>query len=215
MPENVEKKKLSEILNHYADWIIRVIIVNFLTILTILPIVTIIPALTSAYKIFSDALNKDETPIIKSFFNYFKEDIANKIIMSIIIVTVLGLSIFNNRLYAAYLEDGKGIMYNFGYYITLIIIIAVVMITLYLPLTFIERSGLDLKVISKISFYLAGKYFMRTFLMTLTLVIPFLMFTNSITLLLFLFIGLSLPILIIAAISKKPRIFLQETRGNL
>ena len=136
MPEQHEKKKLSEILNYYADWVIRVIIVNFLTILMILPIVTIIPALTSAYKIFSDALNKDETPIFKSFFSYFKEDIVNRIIMTLIFIAVLGLSIFNNRLYAAYIEDSAGIMYNIGYYITLIIIIGVVMVGLYLPLVF-------------------------------------------------------------------------------
>lgn len=215
MPEQHEKKKLSEILNYYADWVIRVIIVNFLTILMILPIVTIIPALTSAYKIFSDALNKEETPIFKSFFSYFKEDIVNRIIMTLIFIAVLGLSIFNNRLYAAYIEDSAGIMYNIGYYITLIIIIGVVMVGLYLPLVFTERVGSDLRVISKISFFISGKYFVRTIFMAVTLLIPFLMLTTPFFFLLFLFIGISTPLLIIAAITKKPREFLQETEGKV
>lgn len=215
MPAQHEKKKLSEILNYYADWVIRVIIVNFLTILMILPIVTIIPALTSAYKIFSDALNKDETPIFKSFFSYFKEDIVNRIIMTLIFIAVLGLSIFNNRLYAAYIEDSAGIMYNIGYYITLIIIIGVVMVGLYLPLVFTERVGSDLRVITKISFFISGKYFVRTIFMAVTLLIPFLMLTTPFFFLLFLFIGISTPLLIIAAITKKPREFLQETEGKV
>lgn len=215
MPEQHEKKKLSEILNYYADWVIRVIIVNFLTILMILPIVTIIPALTSAYKIFSDALNKEETPIFKSFFSYFKEDIVNRIIMTLIFIAVLGLSIFNNRLYAAYIEDSAGIMYNIGYYITLIIIIGVVMVGLYLPLVFTERVGSDLRVITKISFFISGKYFVRTIFMAVTLLIPFLMLTTPFFFLLFLFIGISTPLLIIAAITKKPREFLQETEGKV
>lgn len=208
-----DKKKLYEILNYYADWVIRIIIVNFLTILMMLPIVTIIPALTSAYKILSDALNKDETSILKSYFKYFKEDIANKIIMSIIVIGILVITVFNNRLYAANLEAGKGIIHNFGYYITLIIIIGTIMVALYLPLTFTERAGKELKDIAKISFYLSGKYFMRTIFITLTLLIPFLMLTNSILFLFFIFTGISLPLLIIAAITKKPRKFLQEMRG--
>lgn len=215
MPELNEKKTLSQILNYYADWFIRIIIVNFLTILMIIPIVTIIPALTAAYKIFSDALNKDETPIFKSFFSYFKEDIANRIIMTLIVLGILGLSIFNNRLYAAYLEEEASILYNFGYYITLIIIIAVIMIALYLPLVFTERKGIKLTQIIKISFFMSGKYVFRTILMALTLLIPFLMFTTQVLSLFFIFFGVSTPLLLVALITKKPRVFLQETEGKV
>lgn len=215
MPEQKhEPKKLYQKLNYVADWIIRLIIVNFLTILMALPIVTIVPALTSAYHILSDALNKDETPIFKSYFSYFKEDIANKIITSIIIVAILVISIYNNRLYGLYIEQGKGIMYTIGYYITLTIIIATVMIALYLPLVFTERKERDLETVIKLAFYLSGKYFFRTMFVAMTLLIPFLMLTNQVTFLLFIFFGTTLPLLIIAAITLKPRRFLQETKGN-
>lgn|SRR5690625_3629447 len=215
MPEQKqEPKKLYQKLNYFADWIIRMIIVNFLTILMSLPIITIVPAITSAYHILSDALNKDETPIFRSYFSYFKEDLSKKIIASIIVVAILVLSIYNNRLYATYIEQGKGILYTIGYYITLTIIIATVMITLYLPLVFIERKGIDLDVTVKLAFYLSGKYFFRTMFVAMTLLIPFLMLTNQVTFLFFIFFGTTLPLLIIAAITLKPREFLQETKGN-
>ena len=89
------------------------------------------------------------------------------------------------------------------------------MVGLYLPLVFTERVGSDLRVISKISFFISGKYFVRTIFMAVTLLIPFLMLTTPFFFLLFLFIGISTPLLIIAAITKKPREFLQETEGKV
>src|SRR5690554_2700284 len=117
MSEYKEPKKLYQVLNYYADWLIRIIVVNFLTILTMLPIITIIPALTAAYKILSDALHKDEVPIFKSYFKYFKEAIVDKMILSIIIIIILVVTYYNNVLYGEMITKGANILYTIGYYI--------------------------------------------------------------------------------------------------
>lgn len=207
-----EGNKLFKILNEIADWIIRIIIVNILTILTMLPLITFIPALTSGYKIMSDAINKDEAPLFPSFFKTFKENIGKKMVLSVSVLLIIGLSFYNNRLYAQAIEEGKGIFYNIGYYITLILIISTAMVAMYLPIVLIEKKDYGFKEIIKMSFYLSGKYFLRTFLIALIVLIPVLMFFTAVTIFIFIFIGISAPLILIALTTKKPREFLKEIR---
>lgn len=205
-----EGNKLFKILNEVSDWIIRIVIVNFLTILTMLPIITIIPSLTSAYKIMSDALYKDEAPIFTVFYKTFKEEFTKKLLISIVFVLIIAFSVYNNYLYGIAVDEGKGLFYYFGYYITLIIIISSSMIAMYLPVVFIEKKEETFKELIKTAFYLSGKYFLRTFLIALVLIIPVMMFISPVTMFLFVFIGISIPMLLIALITKKPRDFLKE-----
>lgn len=209
-----EGNKLFKILNEASDWIIRVIIVNVLTIIMMLPLITFIPALTSGYKIMSDALNKDEAKLFTSFFKTFKEEIGKKLSLSVIVIIIIGLSFYNNRLYAQALEAGKGIFYNIGYYLTLVLIIGTSMVTMYLPLVLIERKEAGLKEIMKLSFYLSGKYFFKTFLIALVVLIPILMFLTPVTIFLFIFMGVSVPLLLIALLTKKTRIYLKESSSH-
>lgn len=210
----MQEKKLYHHLNNFADWVIRIILVNFLVIVTMLPIVTIIPALTSGYKIMSDALDKKEPPIFKTFFKTFKEDMVNKIIVSIIVVAVLAVSFYNFKLYSNLIIEKPTIWYSLGYYVVLTLIIAVAMIALYLPLIFTERQGLEIVEVFKLAFFIAGKFFFRTMLVFLTLVIPYIMFLDPILILLFVFMGVSIPLLLNALITKKAREFLQQMEGN-
>jgi len=205
----VLNNKFFRALNIFADWFIRITLINILVIIFMLPIITIIPAISSGYRLFSDILNKDEENIFKAYFKYFKEDFVNKLIISIIVLIVLVASIYNNRLYANLIEQGSNILYTFGYYITLTLIIAVVMVTLYLPLIFSEKKGLEIIQTFKLAFYFAGKYAFRTILITLSLLIPYLMLTNEITIVFFVFSGISIPLLINAALTLKARDFLK------
>lgn len=209
------EKKLINMLNNFADWLLRIIIVNFLVITTMIPIITIIPALCAGYKVFADALNKDEVPTFKAFFKYFKEDFVNKLIISVVLVILLAVSIYNLRSYGKLIEDNPKIMYSIGYYIVLTIVVAVIMIALYLPFVFSQRRGYEIKDILKLSFYLAGKYFLRTILVFLTLLIPYLMATTQLLLLLTVFFGISIPLLLNAIIMKKPRMFLEDMEEKI
>ncbi|HHW79481.1 MAG TPA: YesL family protein [Acholeplasmataceae bacterium] len=211
----MQEKKLFTILNTIADWIIRVIMINLLVITFMLPVVTIIPAITAGYKLFSDYLNKDEENLFKGFFKYFKEAFVNKMIVTIILILVIGVTYYNNRQYGTLIESNSNILYTIGYYLTLVILIGVIMITMYLPLVFSERSKYDIGKSFKLAFYLSGKYVFRTVALTLTLLIPYLMFTTNFTILLFVFCGVSIVLLLNALITKKPRKYLQEMEGKL
>lgn len=208
--------KFIRALNIFADWFIRITLINILVIICMLPIITIIPAISSGYRLFSDILNKEEENIFKAYFKYFKEDFVNKLIVSVIVIIVFAVSFYNNRLYGNLVESGANVFYTIGYYLTLALMFGVVMVTLYLPLVFSERKGIEIIQIFKLAFYLAGKYPFRTILITLSLLIPYLMLTNPITIVFFVFSGISLPLLINAALTLKGRELLRtmEVKKN-
>lgn len=206
-----KKSKLFEKLNSFADWFIRITVINILVILFMIPIITIIPSLSAGYRLFSDYINKEEEGIFKGFWKYFKEDIVNKIILSVILVIFLVVGIYNNTLYGKLTIDSPSIFNTIGYYITMALILAIAMVALYLPVVFSERQGLEIIAILKLAFYLAGKYILNTILITLTLLIPYIMLIlHPTTQLLFVFSGISIPLLINAALTVKARKFLRS-----
>lgn|SRR5690554_123406 len=205
----VLNNKFFRALNIFADWFIRITLINILVIICMLPIITIIPAISSGYRLFSDILRKDEENIFKAYFKYFKEDFVNKLIVSIIVIIVFLVSFYNNRLYGNLLETGASIFNTIGYYLTMALLFGTVMVTLYLPLIFSERKNIEILEIFKLAFYFAGKYPLRTILITLSLLIPYLMLTNPFTIVFFVFSGISIPLLINAALTLKARDFLK------
>lgn len=211
----MHEKKFFIILNTIADWIIRVIMINLLVITFMLPVVTIIPSLTAGYKLFSDYLNKDEENLFKGFFKYFKEAFVNKMIVTIILIFIIGITFYNNRLYGDLVESGSNFLHTIGYYLTLVILIAAIMIAMYLPLVYSERPNYEISKTFKLAFYLSGKYVFRTIGLTVILLIPYLMFTTSFTILLFVFCGVSVVLILNSLLTKKPRMFLQEMEGKL
>lgn len=208
--EKVTRKKLIDVLNIIADYIIRIILVNILVIFTSLPILTIIPSLKSGFKIFSDYTFGDERPIIKTYFKTFVESLDKSIAFTCIIIALIGATYFNNRLYSNLISEHPNILYNVGYYITMVIIIATIMVSLYIPLILAEKDELGIGQTIKLAFYLSGRHFLRTILMTLVLLIPILMFATPFLIMLFIFMGLSLPLMIYAYILKKVRVFVEN-----
>lgn len=219
MKENNNKtpSKLFEKLNAFADWFIRITVVNILVITFTIPVITFIPALTAGYRMLSDPLKKEEENIFKGFFKYFKEDFVNKMTISLIIAIALFISIYNNQLYNGLsAENPTNILYFVGFYITMAIVIAIIMITLYIPVVYSEKSKLELGKAFKLSFYLAGKFMFRTFLITVALLIPVAMFIISpFTTALLVFFGVSIPLLINAALTLKVRKFLQTMEEEI
>lgn len=206
--------KLMDILNRVSDYIIRIIMVNILVIFFSLPIITIIPAFKAGFKIFSDYTLKNEEPILRTYFETFIKSFKKSFIISIGFVVIFVVTFYNNRIYNELILTQKNVLYNIGYYITMVIIIAVIMIALYLPVVLVERDEFSILDTIKLAFYLSGKYFVRTILLTLTILIPYLMFATKFTIMLFVFMGISLPILIQSYILKSVRIYIKGIMVN-
>jgi len=206
----VYEKTLYQKINTIADWIIRIVMINVLMIITSLPIITIYPSLQAGYKLFHKYINKDEEPMFKSYFKYFAEHIGRKLILGVIFMVILILGYLNVTYYVAYLNSNYHWFYHVGYYITLAFLVSVFVITLYtLSVSYVVPRA-KLILMFKLAFYLSGKYFVRTILLVLATLVPFLLLMTPITQLIFVFAGVSTPIILNALITNKVVAYIEK-----
>ena len=199
----VYEKSLYQKINTVADWIIRIIMINILMIFTSLLVVTIYPSLAAGYKLFHCYIHKDEEKLFKGYFKFFLEDIGKKIGIGLIFILVLVLGYINTTYYVDILNEQSTWFYLAGYYVTLAFLVSAFIVTLYTLAVMYVVPKAKVVLMFKLAFYLSGKYFLRTVLLVLTTALPFVLLMTPITQLIFVFAGLSIPILLNALITDK------------
>lgn len=208
------EKSLYQKINTVADWVIRIIMINILIILTSIPLLTLFPSLSAGYKLFYEYKHKNETKLFKSYFIFFKEDFMRKLQIGLILVIVLLIGYFNVTYYVDLLKDNENLFYQIGYYITFTFLFVVLVVTLYtLPIITVYPK-LPLNLMMKLAFALSGKYFLRTVLLFLIHLIPFLLLLTPITSLILVFMGISLPMLLSVIVHEKASLYLLSLGEN-
>lgn len=207
----MSKKKENQFyqkLNTVSDWILRIILINFLMIICSLPIVTLYPAIVAGYKMYTNYLDKREVPIFKGYFEAFKENFGDKMSMGLFLAFGLFLGILNLTIYSDYLEINPNVFSVIGYYVMIILIILIAFVSVFtLPLMVVYPKT-SFSLMLKFAFFLSGKYIFRTILAILIALIPIVMFLTPITMVLFFFVGLSAPTVLYALLLKPVKQFI-------
>lgn len=192
-------------LNEIADWIIRLIMLNVMMIFFSLPILTIYPAISAGYNMFSDYTSQKNPSLFKGYFKYFKTELIRKILLELIIVAVFFFAYLNIRYYDSGLEQNPSSFYLIGYYISLALIAIWIATSFYTIVVVKVKPSVKFRNLFKLSFYLAGKFYLTTLLLVSIVLIPFLLIilASTISPLVFIFMGLSIPILLGALVTKK------------
>ena len=204
------ENKLHQKLNTFADWVIRITMINFMMILCSLPILTIYPALVAGYKCFNDYVNKREKPVFKTFFKYFIEDFSTKMQLGLMLALAIGVAVFNLTIYADISSLDPSPLNTIGSYVMVIMVATVVFVLLYTLPLMITYPKTKLWLLVKFAFFLSGKYIFRTVLAVLIALIPVLLMFTPITMLLFIFAGLSTPVCLYALLFKPVVKFVEE-----
>lgn len=212
------EKLVNSKINDVADWIIRLIILNIMMIFFSLAIITIYPAISAGYNMFSDYANKKNPKLFKDYFKYFKEAFGRKVILGIIIVAIFFLAYLNIRYYDISLEQNSSSFYLIGYYITLALMAIWTATTFYTIVVARVKPRMKYFNLFKLSFFLAGKFYFVTLLLVMIALIPFMLilFASTISPLIFIFMGLSIPMLLGALATKRAVRYLErlgETNG--
>jgi|GEM_PF-505584 len=213
MEKDKKKDQLSlsiyQKLNVIADWIIRLVMINIMVILFSLPLLTFYPALYAGYRLFDDYVHQDETPLFKGYFLYFKESLGKKLSLGVMLVFLIGFGYWNVTYYVNELNSQTHWFYAFGYYVTFAALIGMIAVTLYTFVVLHVYPNITLAMLIKLSFYLSGKYFVKTILLLIVMVFPYAMFLAPITFFLFVFVGLSTPLLLYAWITVSVKKYLK------
>lgn len=138
---NILDNKLYNRLNTMVDFII----LNFLWVLMCLPVVTIFPATAALFGVVRKWNMKLEPPVVKTYFQLFKENFIQSMLIGLI-WTIVGVSIY---------IDFRLTAQNLLLKLLLVIIISIFIITsLYLFPVLVHYKNTSFRII-KNSFFLA------------------------------------------------------------
>ena len=196
------EKLVNSKINVFADWVIRLVMINLMIIVFSLPVLTIFPAISAGYNMFFDYTNGKDTKLFSGFFRYFKEGFTKKVVVGMIIGISVLLGILNVQYYSTVLETNKGAFFFIGYYVTLALLAALYAASFYSIVVVKVFPTTKLKNIVKLSFVLAGKFYFRTLLVVIINVGVFALLIYPPTAMFFIFMGVSIVLVADALITK-------------
>ena len=195
------EKLVNSRINEVADWIIRLIVLNVMMIFFSLGVITIYPAISAGYNMFNDYTNKRNPKLFKDYFRYFKEAIGRKIILELIILTVAFLGYMNMNYYKNITEE-LSIFNLIGYYVSFGLLAIWIAMTMYSLVVVRVFPRLKFIQVFKLSFLLSGKYYLITLLLVVISISPIFLLLTPITSLILVFMGVSIPLLLNALITR-------------
>lgn len=196
-------KTLYQKLNTFADWVIRLVMINILIIVTSLPVITLYPALLAGYKLFHKYINKEEVPIFKSYFTYFGENFESKIKIGLILAAAIFVGAVNTTIYNEFLEANPSPFNLVGQYVMIIMVLSILFVTMYTFPLMLTYPNTNVWLLIKFSFFLSGKFILRTFLAILILFIPIVLLIHPLLILILVFVGMSTMVLLYALVFRK------------
>lgn len=204
------ENSLYQKLNTFADWVLRITVINILMIICAIPIVTLYPALLAGYKMYHNYLNKKEVPLFKGFFSYFIEDFSKKMQLGLVLSAAILLAVVNMTIYSDYLAINSNPINYVGQYIMIIMVITVIFVTIYTFPLMITYPKTHTWLLLKFAFFLSGKYILRTLLAILIIAIPLLLLLTPVTIVIFVFAGAAIPVLLYALLFKKVVLYVES-----
>ncbi len=206
---NFEKLVNSKI-NVFADWIIRLVTINLMVIVCSLPVITIYPAISAGYNMFHDYTKGENVKLFSGFFGYFKKDITRKMLIGFIIGFSVTLGFLNVRYYSTILETSPSTFYQIGYYVTLALLAALYAVSVCSIVVVKVYPRTRLITLFKLSFIIAGKYYFRTLVLLIVNSAVFLLLIYPPTAMIFIFMGVSLVLLVDSLITRDIVFFLSN-----
>jgi uncharacterized membrane protein YesL len=203
-------KLMNSRINWIADWIIRIVVINILVIVTMLPIITWYPAFVAGYSVFADTLDNKDVKLFRSFFRHFRTNLPRRLLFGVVVFLLTYLGFANSSYYSTLIEAGEGWFYQAGYFVTIVLLAMLYAVILYTFVVVYVLPSIKFKPLVKLSLYLAGKYYFITIFLVLLNMIPILMLFTSVTSVLFVFSGVSLPLLTHAILTQSARRYIEK-----
>lgn len=197
-------------LNVFADWFIRLVVLNLLIIIMSLPIVTLFHAFSAGFNTLSDYKNRKDVKIFSTYFRYFKQEFVKKLILELIVIAVIVFCYYNGRYYISMYDYNGQLFYLIGYYVVIALSVSCLAINLFALQVFRVVPKYKLSQILKLAFLLAGKFFYITILVIAIMLSPILLLFNYLTALVLVFVGVSLPLYITVVIMSRSGMYLER-----
>lgn len=192
--------------SRFFEWLFAIVIINLFTIVFSILIITLLPAHVAAYATIRDFKTAGTHKVIRKYFSNFWKYVEKSFLIGLFIIIVLAISSFSMYFYRNNF-DASNVVGQVGYWAMLLIIIIVLFLSLHTPLVIITFSTLGIKDTIKISIFICFRYILSTLLIIVSNV---LMIVGVLALPIWIFIGISLPILLIIKFTEPTYYYLKK-----
>ncbi|MGD9910112.1 MAG: DUF624 domain-containing protein [Candidatus Izemoplasmatales bacterium] len=192
-------------LNMIADWIIRLVVLNLLMILFCIPIVTSFASISAGFSMLKKYLHNESPELFKGFWVSFKRNFLRKLGFTLLTLFIFLLGYLNTLYYRESISVSSPLFMSIGYYVSMSLIAIWFAVTIYYTLIVDMKEKTTFLKTIKFAFYLAGKYFITTFVLFFVTLLPVLLmfYPNGLTSMVFLLVGLTGPWSIIVLLTRK------------
>lgn len=207
------EKPFFQKINQISDWILRLVIINTLVIITILPLITLFLGLSTGYNTLRDLWRKQEKGLFRTYFKHLKHRIIHKLLLGLVLGVIILVGYLNMTYYVDLIETTPNQFYQAGYYITLFFVVMMLAVSLYLLPIVYAKPSFGIKSSIKLSFYVAGKYILRTLFMLLTPALLLFLLLSSFTSMIFVLFGVSGWLMVMVLITDVVVDFIEEMKS--
>lgn len=203
-------KPFLRILNIIADWIIRIVVLNVFMVVLTIPIVTFYAGYKAAYSLFVDYTEDKTTPLFRGFWENLKKDFWRDVGVGALFLILLAVGVLGAYNYLRMLQNDEGnVMYTLGFLITAGFSLLFIMTMIYSVTVLYIAPEISLKNLFKVSLVVTGKYFFRSIVVIIITIAPVFLMISPMLMPIFVFVGLSVPLVLNVLLMRKPRRFLR------
>ena len=181
-------------------------VINLFTIVFSILIITLLPSHVAAYKTISDFKEHGTQRVIKRYFTNMWTYMEKSFLIGLFIIIILVVAFFSMRFYRNNF-DATNIVGQVGYWVMLIVMVVILFLSLHLPLVIVNFPKFGIKDTIKISIFICFRYILSTLII---LVSDIVIIIGVIALPIWVFIGITLPILLIIKFTEPTYYYLKK-----
>ena len=200
------EKRANSKASRFFEWLFAIVIINLFTIVFSILIITFLPAHVAAYQTISDFKEHGTQRVIKRYFSNFWKHIEKSFLIGLFVIIILVVALFSMYFYKNNF-DVSNIVGQVGYWVMLIVIIVLLFLSLHLPLVIFNFPKLGIKDTIKISIFICFRYILSTLIILISDVV---MIIGVLALPIWVFIGITLPILLIIKFTEPTYYYLKK-----
>ncbi len=200
------EKRANSKASRFFELLFALVVINLLTIVFTIFIITLLPAHVAAYQTIDDIKELGTSGIIKRYFKNMWKHMEKAFLIGLLVIIIGVIAVFSMNFYKTHFVE-TNVIGQVGYWIMLIVLFVLLLLVLHTPLIIIKFPKFGIIDTVKMSMFICFRYIISTLVI---LVADIVMLVGVLALPIWVFIGLSLPIMLILKLTEPTYYYLKK-----
>lgn len=192
--------------SRFFEWVFSLVMINLFTITLSLFVITIFPALTAAVSTIDGMRYNGPGKVIKTYFLNFKTYMERAFLVGIVVEIMLAICAFSMYFYKTRMPATNWIS-QAGFYAMGVVLLLILFLSLHLPLIIANFPKLRYFDTFRLAIFISFRYILSTLILLVVLII---MVVGFIGFPIWVFFGVSLPLLMGIKLTESTYFYLKE-----